>query len=226
MTNNGGTAAESATEIAARVANSQNEEAKSVTFSNGIRLRLRPVNRLLLNQAAASIPTPEPPMVDIGKGRREPFPDDENYQLELAQLAVKRMQVGGYAAIAMGTSVEFVPEGLDRPDDDGWIEDIRRLDEISLAAGGKPTELNLGNATERYISWLNCYAITTEADQYALSAALMRQMGVTLEEVAESMATFPSGAGRDAAEPVPPAPSGANGNNRAARRRRPRPAAG
>lgn len=224
MTNGGTANEESAAEIAARIANEQTTEVQSITFTNGIRLSLRPVNRLLLNQAAASIRDPEPPMVDIGKGRLEPFPDDENYQLELARVAVKRMEVGGLAAIAMGTSVEFIPDGLQRPEDDLWVADVEQLNLISVAAGGKPADLRLGNATERYISWLNCYALTSEADQYSLSHALMRAMGITLDEVAQAMATFPGKEGRGAADGVPAPAPGVNGNNRAARRRRPRPA--
>ena len=206
----GGDTLKDAIELASEVGEPEAEQGV-VTFATGIQLRFRPINRQLILQAIARINDPEPPMVDIGKGREEPFPDDPAYQLELARLRDLRIEVSGQATAVLGTEIAFVPDGMFRPEDDGWMPAVEQLNEL-MPAEGKQFNLDVSTRSKRYLSWLNYYAISGAEDEGKFSALIVKALGVTSEEVAASMATFRRDEGRDGDRGVSDTAAAADGD--------------
>ena len=219
MVTNGGTAPRGkdtlgeAIDVAAGAA--EEEPGKdTVTFKNGIRLRLHTVNRQLVNQAMGRIQDPEPPMADIGKGREEPNWDDPDYKDELQRRAALRVEVAGQATAVLATSVDHVPEGLYAPDDDGWLRDVSMVNDLLADPAAAKLELNTTTPARRYLSWLNYYAITTPEDEALFAGALVHAMGITVAEVQNVMATFPGNAEGRADSGLPAEPSGDDRDSR------------
>lgn len=203
----------------------QEELPESVTFSNGLKLRLRHVSQVLIAQVTGRIADPAPPMADIGKGRLEPNESDPDFLDELERRKNVRAQVAGNALIVFGTGIEVLPPGLLGPEDLAWIDEVEALNDLGVDLELEtPLGFPKANPSQRYLSWLSYYALPKGEDLEELARLLLRIGGITEAEVVAAMATFPGGAQRGAANGGKAKAASADRPNRRQRRARPDPA--
>lgn len=159
----------------------------TVTLSNGVILKCKAVPIMTIRHAASTIPKPKPPIVkNEDKGRDEVWEGDPAYQEALTDWEEKVGDVGTNVLLMLGTSIEFVPEDINRPEDNGWLEILR-------ATG---IEVNADSVPARYISWLRFYAIATPSDLLAVTTNIAEKSGVMNKDVQASLDSFRSGEGR------------------------------
>lgn len=177
---------------------------KELTLSNGIILKLKVIPPLLISSVGNTIPEPEVPVVFIeDKGRDEPNPNHPAYINALKkrddELNLATMNLILYA----GTELKFVPEGLYKPEDQGWRK-------LALMAG---MEFDENDPGECYIAWLRSYALSTLKDLEQSQTLPLMLAGVTEEEVARIANSFPGGEERGTDNPVPTEIRSENGDN-------------
>ncbi len=165
----------------------------TVTLANGVVLAVKPVPPLLIRKAVGKIKRPTVPRAVLDKGREEDNPGDPEYNAAMDEYAQLTFDAGANVMLAAGTRLLSVPEGIDKPEDDGWLE-------ILAAADFEP---DLKNATSRYLSWLSYYAISSERDVVDVVMAVTKLSGVPESEVAKAVETFRGGEARGADNGVP-----------------------
>src|SRR3972149_7775442 len=102
---------------AAKVLSVNNE----IALSNGIVLRIKPMPPLLLNDIANSIPEPEMPKIFIEEDNR--YEDNPDHPAYIKALNDRANEVGIRtinAIISVGSEVVSIPDGVLRPEDNGW----------------------------------------------------------------------------------------------------------
>lgn len=177
-----------------------------VTLSNGIVLRVKPVNSALQNRAITSIPMPAVPVVDGAHGTPEENPNDPDWLDACETVAGARLAKLSEVMFSIGTEVVDVPHGMWWPTDDEWIEE---LDAVGMKPRDyPPANLTTGSAKariERYWDWLKFYAIPSIDDEALLSMAVFGRSMVVEGEVRHTIAMF-RGRARGNPDPgVPPA---------------------
>lgn len=159
-----------------------------VTLSSGIRLRLLGAPPGAIEQAIARIEQPSPPRILIEeKGREEENPNDPNYLRALEEYTKATALAAINVMLLLGTQLVDVPEDLQRPEDDGWVEDLNFLG----------IEFDTENPRARYLKWIWCYAMRSMTDQTLVFSSL-RRSGATEEEVALAVDAFRNRAERRA----------------------------
>lgn len=191
---------------AAKVAEARSDagERGLVTLSNGIVLRCRPIPPFVLRQAGSRIEEPEVPIFhNEAKGRDEENPEDPEYKKACEEYKLRVGDAGMNVMLAVGTSIEHIPDGVAKPEDDDWIE--------TLTSVG--IEIAHASPQERYLSWLMFYAIATTDDIRRVSAAVGETASVKEEDVALAADSFQSGEERGADSRPPVEAGGQDGNN-------------
>lgn len=156
------------------------DESPIVVLSNGIMLQAKPVARGLLQRIQEQIPEPSVPTVELPEhGRSEPNPMDPDYLDALELCYRERLAADNNARMAFGWMVNSVPDGFFRPEEDGWIEELR-------FAGIAATSEGPG----RMLDWLNLYALATPVDEAVISAKSYMTTAITEGEVVRAMAYF------------------------------------
>lgn len=185
-----------------------------VTLSNGIVLKVRPVNAAVQNRAALSIPLPPVPTVAGAHGVEEENPNDPDYIDACAVVAGKRLDKVGDALYTLGSTVEFVPEGMYPPEDDGWIEELAAVGiELPDYSAAPATLLGVARGrVARYRDWLKLYALATYQDGQHLWNAVVARSMVLEAEVLAAVAMFRRGAERHADNGLSAAPDGGDGD--------------
>ena len=155
-----------------------------VTFSNGIILNCKSVPIMTLRYAHQNVSKPKPPIVrNKDKDRDEEWEGDPTYVHELEEWEEKVGDVGVNVMLMLGTSINLIPEGVDRPEDSGWIDKLTAAG-ISVKADSEPA---------RYLSWLRLYAIATPQDLVDVSTLVAEKSGVLDKDVKASLDSFRSG---------------------------------
>jgi hypothetical protein len=201
-----GTASTEAIRAAAKVAEARGDagERGLVTLSNGVVLKCSPIPPLLLRLAGSEIEAPAvPTFLNEAKGREEENPEDPDYKRALLD---HRLRVGDAAMnimLAVGTSIEHIPDGVSKPEDDDWIDTLK-------SAG-----ISVEHATPkaRYISWLRMYAVATTEDLNSLTRAVGETASVKEEDVALAAESFPGEEARGADSQPTVASSGRDGRD-------------
>jgi hypothetical protein len=167
------------------------------TCRNGLKLKLKSVNQMIVAEAARKLRPPVPPMVmNEAKGREEPDPTDREYRIQAQHYAFETAMLGMDIFLIMGTEVLFTPADVMPVDSDEWIE--------MLEATGAQLELPK-TGPRRKLAWLKFYAIP-EFDQRLVLNRITAITGGTFEEdVEEAAKSFRSDETRDAAIGVDPA---------------------
>lgn len=161
--------------------------------SNGIKFKIKPVPMLLIRQAAANLPEPQAPRTYIEElGREEENPEDPDYLAACEEYNEQTFEVTTNMFLAVGTSILEVPEGVDKPDDDGWIQ--------VLEAVGIPVDV--GTTAKRYLTWLQCYALAEQSDLLLLIGAVAARSGVQEGAVQAAAKSFRGGKRRGASRKV------------------------
>ncbi len=161
-------------------------------LSNGIVLKMKPVPPILLQAVTSEFNPPPVPKVHIEEDDRwEENYSDPNYLDELNRLAEAQGKALQDLVAAVGSEVLSVPDGYFRPEEDGWIDQVKFAAELT----GTKLEMDLENSTKRYLYWLRFYALETGADA-ALAQNLPYQLsGIRegeVEEVIESFRSLPA----------------------------------
>lgn len=197
MTTNGQTPSEAAATAAAEHA--EDRRATSATLLNDIVLDLLPVPPKVVRAAALRIPMPEMPKVWIeskGENRADPNdrgweenPDSAEYKRAMLQWDIQTSDAGLKVGLILGTKCQSVPEGMYRPEDDGWIEE---LEGAWAALGWSDDSLVLHREPPqaRYLDWLLNYALSSDEDLFLMSRAVYSTSMVTEEALREAVETF------------------------------------
>lgn len=156
-------------------------DAETVTLRSGLRLRLKPVPAWLVQKAATSIPKPSVPRVHIeDQDRWEDNPADPGYATDLAMWEAKTIEAGINVLLSMGTEIDALPDGMEPPDSDGWLDVVRYLG----------VELDSDLPIARYLTWLLCYALAEVEDFQQVVVAAQRRAGLAEEDAAQALASF------------------------------------
>lgn len=125
---------------------------------------------------------PQVPVVYIeSKGKEEPNPADPDY-IEQKKRYEQDMSLALIdAAILLCTEIVSIPEGVEKPEDSGWLENLEIL-------GIAPSE----GKRERYLAWVKYYAAPHDEDMLQINTAIFRQNGVSEGDVTAAMAEFKS----------------------------------
>lgn len=164
-----------------------------ITLRNGIVLNLKPVPPLIIRKATGRLTRPKAPLVDLGKGRKEENVSDPDFLKAQEQFGQDAFDAGANVMLALGTSVKSVPDDLDKPQDDGWVEQLTTVG----------FEVDISSDTARYLSWIQYYALSNEEDLLKVVLGVTKLTGVGESEVAAAVSSFRGGAARGSDNGVP-----------------------
>ena len=172
-------------EINAAVASIEDTDVPDlVTLENGVVIRCKSVSVMTLRYATANIPKPKVPLVrNTDKDRDEEWEGDPVYQQELSDWEQKVGDIGTNVMLMLGTEIEMVPDNVERPEGDKWVEMLR--------ATGLAIEVDTPSA--RYLTWLRFYAIATPQDLVAISTTVAGKSGVLNKDAQASLESFRGG---------------------------------
>lgn len=159
-----------------------NDRPDQYTSKNGIVFRLKPVPPLLIVDAQKVHKEPKPPKVLIeDKGTQEENPNDPEYQRQLAEHRATIAEISNAVILTRGSEVLSVPDGLDKPSDPDWAEDVHDLTGIEVPEKGR----------RRYFCWMKYVALSSMDDFQEIVQRISRLGGITMEvDVAEAEARF------------------------------------
>ena len=170
------------TRAAAKAVKTDGRPPSEYTLVNGIVLKIKAVPPLLVNRAQSLIERPKPPVVFLEeKGREEENPNHPDYIAAVLKYREELSMVSAKICFLIGTSIKTIPEGWEGPEGETWVANL----EIAGIPAGE-------NERERYLNWLQCYAMTSEMDITGVLFAVSRASGVTEEEVRAAAESFRS----------------------------------
>lgn len=171
------------TEVLAEVITSVTPENKSLTvLSSGVVLRHKKVPPMILARIDEKFRDPEVPVIwDSEKERNIPNPDDPKYHEEVQQNRMDKGTALIDVLIALGTTIEFIPDGMQTLEDDEWVENLSFV-------GIEVPKLRVG----RYLAWVKYFAAEAAEDIQKLAKKGAAALGVTEEDVASAIANFQS----------------------------------
>jgi len=143
------------------------KQAETITLSTGVKLKLKHVPILRINAVLERFPYPEVPVIwDEEKGRELRNPNHPAYVEMRQKVDEQRTWAILDAVAALGTEVLYVPDGIDKPEDASWTEE---LEVLGIA-------VRLDSKVARYLAWIKFVAIGTADDM----SAIARQFGLAL----------------------------------------------
>lgn len=148
---------------------------------SGIVLRLRKVAPFILRDVAKNFPEPKIPRVpniDKGPGVLEENPNDPGYVRELNERAQAIGDVTNAILLVRGTTIEYVPDTVEKLDDSNWSDDVKEFAGLDVPDSGR----------RRYLCWLKYVALDEGQDYMKLVQKIMSLGGETME-VAVAQAT-------------------------------------
>lgn len=161
---------------------SPQDDPKLTVLSSGVVLRHKRVPPMILARVDKKFPDPPIPMIhDEEKERNIPNPDDPDYLKALKQVSEDKGVALIDILIGMGTTVEYIPDNVQHPDDEEWVENL-------LFVGIEVPYLKLG----RYLAYVKYYAAEAVEDIQNLAKKGSAALGVTEAEVAAAIAGFQS----------------------------------
>lgn len=172
-----------ALENAEKILKSGVGESNTLTLSSGVVVGLTRVSPMIFQEIDAKFPMPKIPKVfDEGRGRDLENPMHPDYLAEVERVKEAKAMAALDAVAVLGTYLISVPDGLDGPDSEGWIEKMEFL--------GYDQKM-IDRRLTRYLSWLKSIgAPDVEEDWNRLSIAVLRKSGVTEEDVQKAIASF------------------------------------
>lgn len=140
--------------------------------SNGIVFKLKKFPNIAITEANRRIKPPKIPSVYIEeKGRIDENPSDPDYIVARREYEYKLAMAAVGIALGWGTEVLEYPNGVDKPQDTDWSDDLTQLLDIEVPIKGRA----------RYVDWLRLYALTEE-DFNELTKRVFSYTGLTTEE--------------------------------------------
>lgn len=162
------------------------KEPEKIELSTGVVLKITgaPLHAMDAVRRSLEAQRPQVPKTYIeAKAREVRNPDDPDYQAALLRFEDAVAQKVYDAAVMLGTEIESVPDGMERPEADGWVAMV-----ADIGIGEEIPE----RPRPRYLAWVKWVAAPTVEDNATLINAVERKMGVTEEGVAEAAALFRS----------------------------------
>lgn len=159
----------------------QDESLQELVLSTGVVLRVSKVNPVLLSDIAAESlkHRPKAPIVFIESlGREEENLDDPDYTEAVTQWQATVLLDINNAYVLKGTEVISVPDGMDSPDNEDWLDEMRILN--------RP----VGTKRQRYLAWIKYVAAVDAEDTTAIVREVGRLSGVSEAEVQEAVEGF------------------------------------
>lgn len=154
-----------------------------VTLSNGVKLKVIGLKPLTMVEVLTMVKPPKVPVYFDERLRREvENPDDPDYKE-----AKVRHQMD-YAAglmnsmILFGTEIVFVPKGMQKPEDDAWIEDLELVGIQTLRESPR----------WRKLAWIKSVAIATGEDSNLVMEKVGGASGVREADVNVAAQAFRS----------------------------------
>ncbi len=174
-----------------------------ITLDNGVVLKLKPVPPFAAQHAVANLEEPKPPIVDVGKGkdREEENPNDPGYLEKMEAYSREVIETTVNAMLVTGTEIISVPDGVQSPEDDDWLN---RIQYLGIEVDGE-------NKWARYVAWLR-YCALSGPSLTRIMAELRKSIGLNEEEVDIAVKTFRNRAERRADKRVSPEAPG-DGDN-------------
>lgn len=157
-----------------------------ITLSTGVVLRLMKPSRFLLQEKARQMlpKQPKAPKVFVeSKGREEENPADPDYIEAIGRWTAEWAEASENATILMGTVIESLPEGFERPEDTSWAQELADAYGLEVPSS-KPL---------RYCAWLKLWAVRTDDDAQRLKDATDSLLGIPQRQVEEAMESFRGG---------------------------------
>ena len=156
----------------------------TVTLQNGVEIRCKAVSIMTLRYATANVPKPPIPVIrNEEKQRDEEWEGDPAYQMALQEWEQQVGDVGTNVMLMLGTEIENIPDDVEKPDNDHWVEMLR--------ATGLPIDIE--TESSRYLTWLRFYAITVPGDLVAISTTVAGKSGVLNKDAQASLESFRGG---------------------------------
>lgn len=153
-----------------------------VTIGSGVQFEVNQVSPFSIQEKQdALLPArPAVPIVHIQEDDRDvEVPEDPKYQAALLAWQARVVRETYDLLIVLGTKLVNVPEGVQKPEDTDWSEDLALVG-ISIPPGKKG----------RYLAWVRHYACRSTDDVTKLITSVQRLAGVTEEDAAKAAAMF------------------------------------
>ncbi len=153
-----------------------------ITISSGVQFEVNQVSPFTIQEKQdALLPDrPQVPVVHITEDDRNvEVPEDPKYQAALLAWQARVVRETYDLLIVLGTKLVQVPEGVQKPDDTEWAEDLALVG-IKVPPAGKA----------RYLAWMRHYACRTTDDVTKVITSVQRLAGVTEEDAAKAAAMF------------------------------------
>ena len=168
-----------------------------ITLSNGIILALKPIPPGIIERSLARLEKPKVPRwKNPDKNVEEENPGDPEYVAALEAYQALRNKTAVNTLLLVGTAVKAIPEGLYGPEDVGHWFDQELMAHLGVVA-------NTETAFDRYLSWLELYAMAKQRDILEVISTVNRMAGIGEEDVRAAVAGFRSRKTRRADRDVP-----------------------
>jgi len=167
----------------AAVEDAKKEADPTITLSNGVVVKVKPLPDLLMRKLYSKFDPPEPPEVEINSGGKtwtEPNYDDPNYENAMRKYTMTIADGIANLILLRGFDIISKPDHIpDYEEDDTWEEE---LEAVGLEIPEKPLE--------RKLSWMEYRIVETNNDLDAIQTASQRLSGISEEEVEEAQERF------------------------------------
>jgi hypothetical protein len=152
------------------------DEDNLIRLSTGVILQAEQVSPMLINDVVSLFPIPDPPTVYIeDKGVSEPNPNNPEYISQVGSVEMQRSKAMFDAIVLMGTTLVERPESVLGPDDKKW--------QRKMAVLG----YQFRHEYDAYLTWVKLVAAPEPGDIAAIMRAVGGKVGVSEEDVAETM---------------------------------------
>ena len=168
-----------------------------IVLSNGIVLALKPIPPGIIERSLARLEKPKVPRwKNPNKDVEEENPGDPGYVAAVEAYQLQRNETAANTLLLVGTAVKEIPEGLHGPEEvDRWF-DAELMAHLGI-------EANTETAYDRYLSWLQLYAMARQGDIVKIFATVNRMAGIGEEDVQAAVAGFRRRKTRGADSDVP-----------------------
>lgn len=173
----------SAAAATAAVEDAEKDADNTLTLSNGVVVRVKPLPDLLMRKLYSKFDPPEPPEVEVNSGGKtwtEPNYDDPNYENAMRKYTMTIADGIANLILLRGFEIVSKPDSIpDYEDDDTWEAELAA---IGVDIPEKPLE--------RKLTWTEYRIVETNNDLNAIQEASQRLSGISEEDVEEAQERF------------------------------------
>lgn len=154
------------------------EQTSLIKLSTGVILASKKFSIMRIQAVLAQFPYPEVPAIeDKERGRIIRNPDSPFYLEQKAQVDQNRLMAIMDAVIAFGTTIKYIPEGMEGPEGDEWVEELELIN--------IPVRKDIPLA--RYQAWVKFVAAPDLEDITKITEQFGVQMGTSEVKITNSI---------------------------------------